>query len=202
MSGLFTIRSLYDEFGIIHLKHLVIFVVLFAAASLASANLVQQGITPISSKSTPVQNVLLQATVTPESIKNPFKVVNTQMLSNLANMQLTHDKTTKIGFLYAKLFDYTSHINQTADHEGLAIFWKNTLIANAIDAVSAQNYWDAPQRLTAADNDILQIAASSLNDNYANETNSARLNEVPLPAAAWLFTSAIVLFGFARRNNI
>jgi len=192
---------LYDEFWIIHLKHLVIFVVLFAAASLASANLVQQNITPISSKSTQSQEAF-QTAVTADSFKNSLKIVNTQILSNLANMQLTHDKTTKIGFLYAKLFDYTAHINQTADHEGLAIFWKSTLIANAIDAVSAQKYWNAPQRLTAVDNDILQIAASSLNDNYANATDSARLNEVPLPAAAWLFTSAIVLFGFARRNNI
>lgn len=189
------------NFGIIHLKHLVIFVVLFAAASLASANLVQQSITPISSKSTQSQEAF-QTAVTADSFKNSLKIVNTQILSNLANMQLTHDKTTKIGFLYAKLFDYTAHINQTADQEGLAIFWKSMLIANAIDAVSAQKYWNAPQRLTAVDNDILQIAASSLNDNYANETNSARLNEVPLPAAAWLFTSAIVLFGFARRNNI
>ena len=193
---------MYDEFWIIHLKHLVIFVVLFAAASLANANLVQQSIAPISSKPAQSQEALFQTAAAADSFKNPLKIVNTQILSNLANMQLTHDKTTKIGFLYAKLFDYTSHINQTADHEGLAIFWKSTLIANAIDAVSAQKYWNAPKPLTAADNDILQIAASSLNDNYANETDSARLNEVPLPAAAWLFTSAIVLFGFARRNNI
>jgi len=117
-------------------------------------------------------------------------------------MQLTHDKNSKISSLYAKLFDYTSHINQTADHEGLAIFWKNTLIANAIDAVNARKYWDMPQPLTGTEHDILQIAANSFNDNYANSTDSAHLNEVPLPAAAWLFTSAIVLFGFARRNNI
>lgn len=184
------------------MKRFVIFAVLFAAASLANANLVQQNAALTLSKSDPSQHASLQTAVTQSSFKNSLKIVNTQILSHLSDAQFTYNNANKVGFFYGKLFDYTSHINQTVDHEGLAVFWKNTLIANAIDAVNAHKNWDAPPLLTGNENDILQIAANSLNDKYVSDAGNMRLNEVPLPAAAWLFTSAIVLFGFARRNNI
>lgn len=181
-----------------HLKQFGIFAAFLMLTSLASANLIQQHIAQTSSKIAQLQYSTFQTVSTSDS----FESVNTQILNNLTDVQFALDKANKMDFLYFKLFDYSSHINHTNDHEGLTVFWKGTLIANAIDAVWARKYLDIPLFITNKENDILQIAANGLKDNYTNNTNGARLNEVPLPAAAWLFTSAIVLFGFARRNNI
>lgn len=161
------------------MKQFFIFVVFLTATSLANANLVQESIA-----------------------SNAASVFDYKALIHGAEKQLPQEKSSKIGFLYAKLFDYTARFNQKTDQEGLSTFWKNTQISNAIDRVNAHKYWHAPDLLTDNAHDILQIAANSLNDNYATDADNARLNEVPLPAAAWLFASAIVLFGFARRNNI
>jgi len=48
----------------------------------------------------------------------------------------------------------------------------------------------------------LKFAATGTSDSLGGNIDYVQLNAVPVPAAAWLFASALCLFGFARRNSI
>lgn len=131
-----------------------------------------------------------------------LKNVNAQTLGHLADLQVINDKQSKIETIYSTLFEYSSHINHTVDHDGLAVFWKHALISTAIDAFNSQKDWASAH--LSNDNDILQFVANSFNDSYVSgiDNTDTHINEVPLPAAIWLFSSALMLFGFARRSSI
>jgi hypothetical protein len=166
------------------LKQFVISVGLFLVSSLANANLVQHTIT----QTTPHANSAVNA-------------VMGHALSPLAHTHLLSDKPSKTEETYSTLFEYSSHINQTIDHSGLSVFWNHALISTAITA--AQSQQQSASAHVAEDSELLGFVANSLNDDYVAANNpDTRINEVPLPAAIWLFSSAIMLFGFARRGTV
>ena len=179
------------------MKHFVLFAIFLTAAGLANANLVPQNV--MSQNSAVILHQDIQYTATPDNAQTVLKTVNIHTAGNLVSSGPVQTNS-KIDSMYSRLFGYVSHINPLTDHESLATFWKGTLISNVIDAVIAQKQVEAIASFSASLPEISQIAANSLNDTYTNELN--HVNEVPLPAAAWLFTSAIILFGFSRRNNI
>ena len=166
------------------MKHLVISVGLFLVSSLAHANLVPHTITQITPQVSRVANTAIG-----------------HALSPIAHTQLLINKPSKTEVIYSTLFEYSSHINQTIDHSGLSVFWNHALISTAINAAQSQQHW-ANTRV-ANDSELSSLVANSLNDEYVAANNSdTRINEVPLPAALWLFSSAIMLFGFARRSTV
>ena len=188
---------------VIHLK-LFVLLMLLTATGLANANLIGQNIAE-NNVATPIT---IQFNTFLISHQNIQYADTHQNLSNLLNVNIgvvmdamtesANLDTFKTHSMYAKLFSYVSHTKQIAEQEGLSTFWKGTVISNAIDAVIAQKHQDDPAPFASNPHNIKQIAADSLNDQYTRDA----VNEVPLPAAAWLFTSAIILFGFSRRNNI
>lgn len=170
------------------LKQFVITVSLFLVSNLATANLLQHSI------SHAVEHKSIVATT--------LKYVNPQTVSNLADLHLDNEKLSKIEVVYSKLFEYSSHINQTSDHDRLRIFWNHALISTAIDAATSQKDWASAH--LDSHHDILKFVANSFNDNYVSDVDNTdtHINEVPLPAAIWLFSSALMLFAFARRSSI
>lgn len=188
----------------IFLKQFVLFIFL-TATGLANANLVEQNLI--------AQNKAQHNFALPAHQDIQYSGINQKVQTLLANsytvhhfMDSKHSLSTnkmaaiKSNLMYSKLFDYVSHVDAITENEGLTAFWKGTIISNANDAVIAQKHQNDVALLAVNMRNMTEIAADSLNDQYTNEVEA--VNEVPLPAAAWLFTSAIILFGFARRNNI
>lgn len=166
------------------LKQFVISVGLFLVSSVASANLVQHTITQTTPQASRAENAAIG-----------------HAISTLAHTHLLSDKPSKTEVIYSTLFEYSSHINQTIDHSGLSVFWNHALISTGIDAAQAQQHWDNAH--VTEDSELSSFVANSLNDDYvATNKSDTRINEVPLPAAIWLFSSAIMLFGFARRGTV
>lgn len=188
---------------VIHLKQLLIFVVLLTVSSLVNANLLQQN---TALQSVDVPSIAKQSYAFSAHHNIQYTTINsTQFVLAINNPTYINSETasghnSKMDSLFAKLFDYVSNINQTTDQEGLATFWKGTLITHAVETFITQNHSDTSVIINDNAPEMLQIAANSLNDQYTNDVD--HVNEVPLPTAAWLFTSAIILFGFSRRNNI
>lgn len=157
---------------------------LFLVSSVASANLVQHTITQTTPQASRAENAVIGHTFSP-----------------LAHTHLLSDKPSKTEAIYSTLFEYSSHVNQIIDHSGLSVFWNHALISTAIDTAKAQQHWAGAQ--AAEDSELSSFVANSLNDDYVAANNKdKRINEVPLPAAIWLFSSAVMLFGFARRSTV
>ena len=169
------------------MKHLVISVGLFLVSSLANANLVPHTITQ------------------PAHLQNKSSIAANTLTSNalspLAETKSPYQKPTKTEAIYSTLFEFSSHINQTIDHSGLSVYWNHSLISTFVSAAQSQQNWANTH--AAADSELSSLVANSLNDDYVATKNAEkRINEVPVPAAIWLFTSAIMLFGFARRGTV
>ncbi len=172
------------------MKHFVISVGLFLVSSLASANLVQHTITP------PV--------IQKNNAVTAVNSLGVKTFSPQANASITDNKASKTEAIYSTLFNYSSHINQTIDRSGLTVFWNSTLISTAIEAAKTQQRMAEVNTKNDNDHELLQFVANSLNDNYVADGDDSKthINEVPLPAAIWLFSSALLLFGFARRSTV
>ena len=155
---------------------------MFLVSSLASANLAQNTITPPAAQQSNLTNIA------------------SLPLSPLVNAPSLPLNPSKMEAIYSGLFEYSSHINQSIDHHGLTVFWNHSLISTAINASHPQHLANTH---LADDGELSAFVANSLNDDYvAAISTDQRINEVPIPTAIWLFSSAIMLFGFARRSTV
>ena len=102
------------------MKHLVISAGLFLVSSLASANLVPHAIT---------QPAHLQS----NSI-NAANSVSVYALNPLVDTKSPYQTPTKTEAIYSTLFEFSAHINQAIDHNGLSVFWNHSLISTAVSA--------------------------------------------------------------------
>ena len=119
------------------------------------------------------------------------------------NSAMAQTITTTPGTLYELLFDYSPRVNQAAETNGISVLWNGSLLADIIGTGGISNLWVTQHFfVTGTGNDVLQFAATGNNDSYGGNIDYVQLNEVPLPAAAWLFGSALMLFGFARRSTV
>lgn len=129
--------------------------------------------------------------------------VNFVELDSHNNSAMQQSIATTAGSLYELLFNYSPRVYQPASTNGITAFWNGTLLAEITGNGSANNVWVTQHFfVTGTGNDVLQFAATGTNDSYGGNIDYIQLNAVPLPAAAWLFGSAIGLFGFARRSAI
>ena len=169
------------------MKHLVISVGLFLVSSLASANLVPHAI----NQPAHLKSISLLAA----------NSLSGYSLSPLADTKSPYQKPTKTEAIYSTLFEFSSHINQAIDQTGLSVYWNHSIISTFVSAAQSQQHWANTN--VAEDSELSGLVANSLNDDYVATKNAdKRINEVPLPAAIWLFSSAIMLFGFARRGTV
>lgn len=119
------------------------------------------------------------------------------------NSAMAQTIATSAGSLYELLFDYSPRINQPASTNGISVFWNGNLLSNVTGIGGATNNWLTYQFLvTGTGNDVLQFLATGTNDSLGGNIDNVQLNAVPVPAAIWLFASAIGLFGFSRRQYI
>lgn len=123
---------------------------------------------------------------------------------NNSSMQQTI--STVNGSLYTLLFDYSPRIGVASASNGIKVFWNNVwlepvITGNGIGAT--QNNWQTYSfNLLGTGSDTLKFLAVGTNESLGGNLDNVRLNAVPVPAAAWLFASALGLFGFARRRSI
>lgn len=129
--------------------------------------------------------------------------VNFVELDSNNNSAMIQTITTSAGSLYELLFDYSPRVNQPATTNGISVYWNGTLLAEITGTGGVSNSWVTQQFfVTGTGNDVLQFAATGTSDSLGGNIDYVQLNAVPVPAAAWLFASALCLFGFARRNSI
>lgn len=129
--------------------------------------------------------------------------VNFVELDSNNNSAMVQTITTSAGSLYELLFDYSPRVNQPATTNGISVFWNGTLLAEITGTGGVSNSWVTQQFfVTGTGNDVLKFAATGTSDSFGGNIDYVQLNAVPVPAAAWLFASALCLFGFARRNSI
>ena len=201
------------------MKKLLISVVLLAAASAAHANLVQNGSFEDTIQADGTWNVYNNisgwATVSGPGIEIRNNVAGVASHGvNFVELDSHNDKntnsamkqliTTSAGSLYELLFDYSPRINQPSTTNGISVFWNGYLLADVTATGGSSNLWVVQRFFVTGTggNDELKFLATGKDDSLGGNIDNVRLNAVPVPAAAWLFASAIGLFGLARRNSI
>lgn len=129
--------------------------------------------------------------------------VNYIELDSHNNTVIAQSVTTSAGTLYELLFDYSPRVNQQANTNGFSAFWNDTLLAEITGTGGVNSLWVTQHFfVTDADSDVLQFATTGTDDGFGGNIDYVQLNEVPLPAAAWLFGSALLMLGFARRSTV
>jgi hypothetical protein len=196
------------------MEKLLTLLVLLSAATAAHADLVQNGSFEDTNQTNGTwsiyNNINGWSTVSGAGIEIRNNVagiasngVNFVELDSNDNSAMAQMISTSTGSLYELLFDYSPRINQPSSTNGIAVFWNGTLLAEITGSGGISNSWITQQFfVTGTGNDVLQFAATGTNDSLGGNIDYVRLNAIPTPAAAWLFASALGLFGLARRNSI
>ena len=188
------------------MKQIIISAVLVTLSSFANANIVQNGSFEQNSQANNTWDVYTGNSVNGWNILSGSGIeirndvegtasngVNYVELDSFNNTVITQSVTTSSGALYELLFVYSPRVNQSAITNGISVFWNG----------GVSNLWVTQHFfVTGTGNDVLQFAATGTDDGYGGNIDYVQLNEVPLPAAAWLFGSALVMFGFARRSTV
>lgn len=198
------------------MKQLLLTAVLLTGSLFANANIVQNGSFEQNIQANNTWNVYTENSVTGWHVlsgagieirnnvqgiaSNGFNYVE---LDSHNNSAMTQTIATTSGTLYELLFDYSPRVNQASETNGISVFWNGSLLADITGTGGLSNLWVTQHFfVTGTGNDVLQFAATGNNDSYGGNIDYVQLNEVPLPAAAWLFGSALCLFGFARRSSV
>ncbi|MES2635783.1 MAG: hypothetical protein V4605_00560 [Pseudomonadota bacterium] len=196
------------------MKKLLTVLALLSAASSANANLIQNGSFEDTIQNNGTWNVYNSingwSTTSGAGIEVRNNVEGTAShglnfveLDSHNNSAMQQTVATSPGSLYELLFDYSPRVNQPAATNGIAVFWNGTLLAEITGTGGVSNLWVSQHFfVTGTGNDVLGFAATGTNDSFGGNIDYLQLNAVPTPAAAWLFASALGLFGFARRGTV
>lgn len=182
-----------------------------AFSNMANANLVQNGsfeATSILNGSWSVHNSLPNwSTVSGAGIELRNNVVGQASdgvkfveLDSHNNSAMQQTINTVLGQSYQLLFDYSPRINQAANTNGISVFWNGLLLNDITANGGSANFWSTQKFwVTGTGKDVLKFAATGKSDSLGGNIDNVQLNAVPLPAAAWLFGSA--LLGFVSLSN-
>lgn len=119
------------------------------------------------------------------------------------NSAMAQSITSSAGSLYELMFDYSPRIYQPANTNGISVFWNDVLLENITGVGGSSNYWLTYNYFViGTGNDVLKFLATGIDDSLGGNIDNVQLNAVPVPAAIWLFATAIGLFGLSRRNSI
>lgn len=196
------------------MKKLLTLAVLLSAATSANANLVQNGSfednTQANGTWSVYNNINGWSTTSGAGIEIRNNVegtashgVNFVELDSHNNSAMQQTIATATGSLYELLFDYSPRMNQPSSTNGISVFWNGTLLGDITATGGTSSLWATQQFfVTATGNDVLKFVATGTNDSYGGSIDNVQLNAVPVPAAAWLFASALGMFGLARRRSV
>lgn len=196
------------------MKKLLIAAVVFAASTSANANIITNG-----SFEQPTQAAGTYGTfssipgwtaVAPGSIEVRNNLVGTaQEGVNFVELDADFNSTmfqtiaTVSGAIYELSYWYSPRIDQPKDTNAITAFWNDKELTLSRAAGGSINNWvELVFTVTGTGSDKLTFAAGGLSDSLGGNIDNVQLNAVPVPAAAWLFGSALGLFGFARRRSI
>lgn len=141
-------------------------------------------------------------------------------LDSNSNSSMSQAISTTAGSLYDLTFDFSARIGVPAN-SGISVFWNGVLKADyTADGTNAtENNWVAQLlSLTGTGGsgtglngaDLLEFVATGLSDGLGpnldnitlTENKTPAVNAVPVPAAVWLFSSALGFLGFMRRSSV
>lgn len=118
------------------------------------------------------------------------------------NSTMSQSVATQIGQQYYLTYDYSPRINQPSTTNGISVFWNNVLLSTITATGGGSNIWTSLTALVVGTgNDVLRFAAVGTSDSLGGNLDNVALNPVPLPAAAWLFGSALLGAGVLRRKQ-
>lgn len=118
-----------------------------------------------------------------------------------SNSSIIQSIVTEIGQSYLLSFYYSPRINQSSTTNGISVFWNGSLLQDISANGSSVNVWTLYNFVvTGTGQDTLKFKATGIQDTLGGNIDNVALNAVPVPAAAWLFGSALGLLGLARRK--
>ncbi len=125
-------------------------------------------------------------------------------LDSTTNSAMFQTIATTAGTWYELKYDYSPRVNQAANTNGISAYWGNTFLSDITNVGTGTNNWLTLTYLVqgTGGNIDLKFVATGKSDSLGGNIDNVRLNAVPVPAAAWLFGSALGLFGLARRRSI
>lgn len=124
-------------------------------------------------------------------------------LDTTRNSTMSQSIATQAGQQYRLTWDYSPRIGQPSSTNGISVFWNEVLLSTITATGGGSNIWTSLTALVVGTgNDVLRFAAVGTSDSYGGNLDNVGLNAVPLPAAAWLFGSALIGFGALRRKQL
>ena len=131
---------------------------------------------------------------------------------NFVELDTTNNSTmsqTLTGLTAGAQYDlqwfYSPRIGQPITTNGISVYWNGTQLFNITQSglpLSANNWAQLNSLVTAvAGPNVLKFAATGISDSLGGNIDMVSVNAVPLPAAAWLFGSAVLGLGALRRKQ-
>ncbi|PPD55363.1 MAG: hypothetical protein CTY10_07030 [Methylotenera sp.] len=198
------------------MKNILIAAALLVVSTSASANLITNGsfefpgVTPTTFDQ--FDSIPGWTAVAPGQIEVRNNRVGTaQEGSNFVELDADFNSTmfqtinTTAGTVYELSYWYSPRIGQNINTNGISAFWNDTLLTTSSATGTTFNEWTLLVFNvigSASGTDKLTFSAVGISDSLGGNLDNVQLNAVPVPAAAWLFGSALGLFGFARRRSI
>lgn len=118
-----------------------------------------------------------------------------------SNSSIIQSVITDIGQNYKLSFYYSPRINQSSNTNGISVFWNGNLLQDISANGSSVNVWTLYTFYVVGTGlDSLKFKATGIEDTLGGNIDNVALSSVPVPAAVWLFGSALGFLGFSRRN--
>jgi hypothetical protein len=195
------------------MKQLFAATLLLAASSVASANLVTNGSFEADTQTSGSWNVYSSLTgwtsvsgagieVRNNVVGTAYDGVNFVELDSHNNSAMVQTIYTSPNAWYDLSFAYSPRIGQPAATNGIEVWWDNILLDTITADGSSANVWSLYHYLVkGSEINTLKFAATGINDSLGGNIDAVSLtpSPVPVPAAAWLFGSA--LLGFVSLSN-
>lgn len=195
------------------MKKFLITAFLFSVSNIASANSIANGSFEDTTQNSGTWSVYSSingwTTVSGAGIEIRNNVIGTAQdgnnfveLDSHNNSAMAQTIATSANSFYDLSFYYSPRISQPDSTNGISVFWNDVLIGDITAQGSSLNVWTLYSfTVKGTGSDVLKFAATGLNDSLGGNLDNVSLtpSPVPLPAAAWLFGSALI--GFISLSN-
>ena len=125
-------------------------------------------------------------------------------LDSYDNSAIRQYVNTVGGSEYKISFDYSPRVGQPDTTNGISAYWNETLLGEITATGGDINLWQLFEFTVTGngEGDYLTFVANGINDSLGGNLDNIRMTETPLPAAGWLFASALGFMGLGRRKSV